>query len=153
MSEWAFGAVITEEDLEAEKRVVIEEWRLGQTAACRREKAHFCSLFAGSTFGRRLPAGDIESIQGFSLSVIRDFYRRWYTPRNMAVIAVGPFELEVISERMVAEHFGRQPPGEPLPPSPLDQVRLFRGSQIVVFEDDEEDRWALLDFVPFGFGF
>ena len=153
MSEWAFGAVITEEDLEAEKRVVIEEWRQGQTASCRREKAHFCSLFANSKFGRRLPAGEIESIQEFSLSAVQQFYRRWYTPRNMAVIAVGPFRPEVTPEKMIAEHFRRQPPGEQLPASSLEQMRPFSGSQIVVFEDDEEDRLALCDFSTLWFFF
>jgi len=64
----------------------------------------------------------------------------------MAVIAVGHFGPEAAPEKMIAEHFGRQPPGEQLPASSLEQMRPFRGSQIVVFEDDEEDRLALCDF-------
>jgi len=47
-------------------------------------------------YADRRPIGKEEVIRNVSAQRVRDFYRRWYRPENMAVIAVGDFsDLEV----------------------------------------------------------
>jgi len=42
-------------------------------------------------YADRRPIGEEKVIRSVSAQRVRDFYRRWYRPENMAVVAVGDF--------------------------------------------------------------
>lgn len=48
-------------------------------------------LTACLQYADRLPIGEEEIIRSVPGQRVRDFYRTWYRPDNMAVIAVGDF--------------------------------------------------------------
>ena len=70
-------------------------------------------LLAGSRYAERLPIGTVEVLQNFPHEAVTRFYRDWYRPDMMAVIAVGDFDGAEV-ERMITETFGRIPaPAQP----------------------------------------
>lgn len=97
LSDFAGYATFLDEPLEIERKVVVNElcqnfsdssWKLAK------KKCDF--LVAGSVYEDRFPTGLIEVIQTAPAEKIRDFYRRWYRPDRMAVIAIGDFDPEKV---------------------------------------------------------
>ncbi|EKX39800.1 hypothetical protein GUITHDRAFT_143191 [Guillardia theta CCMP2712] len=92
LREWAFHIRCTDDDVNKERGIVMEEWRQGRTAHGRTDENYFQTLMDGSTYARRLPIGKIDVIKHCKPSVVRDFYKKWYHPQRMAVVAVGDFD-------------------------------------------------------------
>ncbi|MCH8247165.1 MAG: insulinase family protein [Bacteroidetes bacterium] len=111
LEDWAHLISLEPEEIDLERGVVIEEWRLGRGADARMRDKQFPILFRGSRYAERLPVGTFESLQGFEIGRVRDFYQKWYRPDLMAVIAVGDFDEDVI-EDMIRRHFASIPAAE-----------------------------------------
>jgi len=99
------GAMLLEPvQVDKERGVVLEEWRTRRGAQGRIVDQMVLSTYQGSRYAERLPIGTEESIQGFEPEALRRFYRDWYRPDLMAVMAVGDFEPhEVIA--LIEHHF------------------------------------------------
>lgn len=117
LEEWASGITFDSLQVELERGVVMEEWRLGQGAASRIQSQQFPTIAAKSRYADRLPIGTPESLQTFSHEALRRYYRDWYRPDLMAVIVVGDFEADSM-EAMIRETFARIP----APESPRERV-------------------------------
>jgi len=115
LEEWAFNATLTEEEFEKERAVVLEEWRVGRNADARMLDEIYPILFKGSRYASRRPIGSTEIIRDAPIEALRRFYRDWYRPDLMAVIAVGDFDV-IETTRMIRERFARQEgPEKPRP--------------------------------------
>jgi len=108
LEDWAGAIAFDTAEVRRERGVVIEEWRLGRGAGARIQAKQFPVLFAGSRYAERLPIGDPDIIRGATVETIRRFYREWYRPDLMAVVAVGDFDPRQV-EAMIRERFGRIP--------------------------------------------
>jgi len=108
LEDWAHKVSFEGEEIDKERGVVIEEWRLGLGAGSRVRDQQLPVLFSGSRYAERLPIGTLDVLQEFDYEAARRFYRDWYRPDLMAVIAVGDFDGEAI-EAKIQEHFGRIP--------------------------------------------
>src|SRR5262249_22741366 len=102
LSDWAGAATMSDCEITKERGVVLEEWRLGRGAGERMRRIWFPVLFHGSRYAERLPIGKPEIIQHAPPGRIRDFYRDWYTPERMMVIAVGDVDPAGL-ERLIPE--------------------------------------------------
>lgn len=105
LSEWAFRVSFEPEEVDKERGVIVEEWRLGRGADGRVQDKQFPLLLAGSRYAERLPIGKREVVETAPVSQITSFYRDWYRPDLMAVIAVGDFDAAAI-EALVRLTFG-----------------------------------------------
>ena len=92
LKEWAFYVRCSDEDVEAERSVVYEEWRQGRSAAGRSDEDYFQTLMKGSRYATRLPIGKLDVIKHAKPATVRGFYQKWYHPKRMAVVCVGDFE-------------------------------------------------------------
>ncbi len=90
--DWASGLTFEEHEVDQERGVVIEEWRSGRGAGARVRDLQLPVLFKGTRHAQRLPIGSPEALQSFSSERLEDFYRDWYRPGLMAVVAVGDFD-------------------------------------------------------------
>ena len=111
LRDWATGITFDPEEIESERKVVIEEWRRGQGAQSRIRDKVLPVILKDSLYARRLPIGTLESLQNFSRDDLLRFYRDWYRPDLMAVIAVGDFDTKLI-EKLIHEQFDSVPPTE-----------------------------------------
>lgn len=113
LEDWASGVSLEDEEIERERGVVIEEWRGDRGAGARLRDAEIPYRFHGSRYAERLPIGDPEVLREAPPQRLRDFYRDWYRPDLMAVVAVGDFEAAEV-EAEIRERFGKlEAPDEP----------------------------------------
>jgi zinc protease len=106
LRDWAGDISMDSTEVEAERGVVIEEWRLRRGAGARVSDRQFPFLFAGSRYAERMPIGDPETLRTAPVSTLRRFYERWYRPELMAVVAVGDFDPREMEARIRAEFGG-----------------------------------------------
>ena len=111
LSDWAYAISFDPEEVELERDVVLEEWRLGQGFSSRFQENWFPPIFGTSRYTDRGPIGLTEIIETAPVERLRTFYERWYRPDLMAVVAVGDFDTDLI-EAKVKQHFASPPEGE-----------------------------------------
>ena len=116
LSDWAHAITFDPVEVEKERGVILEEWRLGRGAQERIRRKQWPVLLAGSLYPERFPIGQPEVIEGATAERVREFYRRWYRPDLMAVVAVGDFDAGEV-EKLIHSHFG----GIPRPADPADR--------------------------------
>jgi zinc protease len=102
-------------EIDKERGVITEEWRLGLGAEDRMMQKYVPVLLKDSKYAERLPIGKIDIIKSFPHDTLRAFYKSWYRPDLMAVIIVGDID-PVLAEQKVKEYIGRVPKAVNPPP-------------------------------------
>ena len=105
LADFAGRATLTDAEIQKERGVVLEEWRLGLGAEDRIWRKHYPVLYHGSRYADRLPIGLPDVIAQAPAARLRDFYRTWYTPDRMAVVVVGDVD-PALMDSLVHVHFG-----------------------------------------------
>ena len=111
LSDWAYAVSFDPEEVELERGVVLEEWRLYQGFDSRLQQNLLDLLFGSSLYASRAPIGLTEVIENAPVETLRAYYERWYRPDLMAVVAVGDFDVETI-EAKIKQYFAPPPEGE-----------------------------------------
>ena len=106
LSEWASAATILPEDVEEERGIILDEYRLRDESASGRISNFLDAIYyKGTVYEGMLIGGSEESISSVTAAQLRDFYETWYRPDNMAVVVVGDLPVTQM-EQLVVEHFG-----------------------------------------------
>jgi zinc protease len=105
LEDWAQNVTFSDEEIDKERGVVIEEWRLGQGANQRMRDQYFPILFKNSRYAVRLPIGKKEIIENASYDAVKRFYNDWYRPDLMSIIAVGDIDVDEM-EAKIKSRFG-----------------------------------------------
>ncbi len=111
LEDWAHNVTYDNEEVDKERGVVIEEWRLGRGADERVERQHYKKLFYNSKYAEHDVIGDTGILRNASYNVVKRFYKDWYRPDLMAIIAVGDFDVDKV-ERLIKEQFSSIPKRE-----------------------------------------
>jgi zinc protease len=106
LEEWAHHVTFDSTEIEKERGVVVEEWRLGRGANARMLDKQLPILFHESRYAQRLPIGQKEILETAPREAFTRFYQDWYRPDLMAVVAVGDFDKTII-EKLIQEHFSK----------------------------------------------
>ena len=134
LREWASEATLSPQEIDSEKKVVIEEWRLRQGLAQRLGDVQKKALFEGSRYFDRFPIGLPEIINGADQNLVKGFYQKWYQPENISIIAVGDFDTNQI-ENFIHKYFNYQ--GTQKGKTPKEHSLKKLKNKYVVFSDDE----------------
>ena len=105
LREWAGDVSFDPDEIDKERGVVIEEWRLRQGGSNRIMNQQYPVLLKGSRYPERFPIGTEENLRTFPHDRLTAFYRDWYRPDLMTVIAVGDFDDQAVEAR-IRELFG-----------------------------------------------
>ncbi len=105
LEDWAHNASLTDEAIDDERGVVLEEYRLGLGPNKRMMQEYLPKLMYGSKYATRLPIGTKENLDNFEYKDVRDYYKNWYRPDLMAVVAVGDLDPKKLEEK-IKSHFG-----------------------------------------------
>ncbi len=116
LEDWAHNVSFDPAEIDKERGVITEEWRLRRGAGARMQDKQFPILLKGSRYAERLPIGDMEVVQSFKHERLKKFYADWYRPELMAVVAVGDFDKAAV-EALIKTHF------ESIPKSPARKLR------------------------------
>src|ERR1700730_10487629 len=137
LEDWAHNVSFDPVEIDRERGVILEEWRLGLGADERIQDAQFPLLLRGSRYADRLPIGKPETIQNVNHERLKQFYLDWYRPDLMAVVAVGDFDKPTI-EAEIKSHFGSIPPAaSSAKPRPAYAVPDQPGTSYSVITDPE----------------
>jgi zinc protease len=104
LRDWAGGILMDEKDIEEERNIIIEEWRTSQGYEQRLRDQYLPYLLYKSQYAKRLPIGDIELLKTFPASDLKAFYKKWYRPDLMAIVAIGDQSPEIV-EAYIQEFF------------------------------------------------
>ena len=102
MHDWACGLLLLEDEIDAERGVIREEWRTGAQANRRMWKAINPLKYPNSQYAKRDVIGDTAVINNFAYDALRDYYKKWYGPDNQAIIVVGDIDVDQIEQKIKA---------------------------------------------------
>ena len=115
LEDWAHGLSMNDADIDSERGIVLEELRIGKGVEDRVNKVLLPKVLNGSRYAERLPIGKEQIIRNFNYDAIKRFYRDWYRPDLMAVVAVGDIDPDQ-AQKLIERHFGRlKNPANPRP--------------------------------------
>lgn len=100
LNDWAHGLLLTDEEIEKERGVIREEWRMRQTTEWRIGEKTSPIVYSGTKYGYHDVIGKKEIIDNFPPQLLRDFYHMWYRPDNQAIIVIGDIDVNDIENRI-----------------------------------------------------
>jgi zinc protease len=136
LEDWAHNVTFDNEEIDKERGVVMEEWRLRRGAGARTTDKLFPILLKGSRYADRLPIGKPEILQNFKPDTLKKFYKDWYRPDLMAVVAVGDFDKTVV-ENLIKQRFTPIPAASSPRPRVEYDVPDHEGSVYAITTDKE----------------
>ncbi|MFW5830841.1 MAG: M16 family metallopeptidase [Prolixibacteraceae bacterium] len=109
--DWAGQVTDSDEEIEAERGVIYEEWRGGRGANQRMMQEWLPVFLHDSRYAERLPIGEMDIIQNAPPEDLRRYREDWYRPDLQAIIVVGDFDQEKMVEK-VKDKFAALPAAE-----------------------------------------
>ena len=140
LKDWSNGLLLTDEEIDKERGVIHEEWRLRRSAQQRMLENQLETLYPGSKYGKRMPIGLMEIVDNFPYQVLRDYYHKWYRPDNQALVIVGDVDVDHI-EAQIKELFK----GMTLDPNAaqvVDEPVPDNDEPIIVIDKDKEQQYS-----------
>ena len=147
LEDWAHGLTLTDADIDKERDIILEEARLGKGAGDRMQKVLMPKIYNGSRYADRLPIGQEDVIRNVKPETLRRFYRDWYRPDLMAVVAVGDID-PAKAEQMIRRHFSGLKNPVPERPREYAQIPARTDSEALVVTDKEAGPASILIRYP-----
>ena len=98
LRDWSADAIIDAAALNAERNVIVEEWRARSLSDDGMKL--FKERNAGTQYAERNPIGSMDIINTCTADQMRAFYKRWYQPQNQCVIACGDFDPDLMVKKI-----------------------------------------------------
>lgn len=108
LRDWAGGLTLDPKEIDKERGVIREEWRLRSSATQRIFERNLETLYPGSRYGKRMPIGLMSVIDNFKPEALRAYYKKWYRPDLQGVIVVGDIDPDKV-EASIERIFGSLP--------------------------------------------
>lgn len=148
LAQWLRAATLDEDEVVAERGVVLDEWRVRDQTLEGRIGATLDTMFlAGSGYEGRQPIGTDSAIEAMTAAPLRRFYETWYRPDNAAIVVVGDFDVDDVEE-LVHERFDDLGPAAPgaLPARDLGIDAYTEAAAVVLADPDEVQAEAELTY-------
>ena len=143
--DWANGLTLDPKEIDKERGVIHEEWRLRSTASMRMFERSLPKLYPGSKYGNRMPIGLMSVVDNFKPETLRAYYEKWYRPDNQGIIVVGDIDVDHV-EAKIKELFS--PIEMSANPAPVVREPVPDNAKpIVVIEKDKEHRVNTVELI------
>lgn len=137
LSEVASKAVLSPSIINNEREIIVDELSQKRSAWTRYANAKHRITCEGSPYAHLVDRDkEIKSVRECPADVIQNFYKRWYQPENIAVIAVGDFDPKTTSS-LIEKHFGKIPKSNDAPSVHHYPLKENPGSRFLCFSDPE----------------
>ena len=140
LKDWSNGLLLTDEEIDKERGVIHEEWRLRRSAQQRMLENQLETLYPGSKYGKRMPIGLMKIVDNFPYQVLRDYYHKWYRPDNQALVIVGDVDVDHI-EAQIKELF-KDAVLDPNAAQVVDEPVPDNEQPIIVVDKDKEQQYS-----------
>lgn len=143
LRDWSCDLLLEDAEIDAERKVIQEEWRMRNDPSFRFRSAMAPKIFSESQY-QQTPIGTMDVVMNFPYKALRDYYHKWYRPDQQGIIIVGDFNADEM-EKKVVEIFSDIPMPENA--APRDYVRVSDNEQPLFFAfEDPELKNARVDF-------
>lgn len=136
LKDWSNGLSLEPDEIDKERDVVHNEWRLGEGPSQRMITRSLPKMYPGSKYGERMPIGLMSVIDSFKPQTLRAYYQKWYRPDNQAIIVVGDIDVDHI-EAQIKSLFGGIKV-DPNAPKVIPELVPDNKEAIYIFEKDKE---------------
>lgn len=138
LRDWSTGLTLDPEEIDKERGVIHEEWRMRTSAQSRMLERNLEKLYPGSKYGKRYPIGLMSVVDNFKPKELVDYYHKWYHPDHQGIIVVGDVDVNHV-EAEIKRLFGgiKNPENE----APLVDEQVPDNAQpIVIIDKDKEQQ-------------
>ena len=136
LKDWSNGLSLEPDEIDKERDVVHNEWRLGEGPSQRMITRALPKMYPGSKYGERMPIGLMSVIDSFKPQTLRAYYQKWYRPDNQAIIVVGDVDVNHIEAQIKALFGGIKV--APNAPKVVPEQVPDNKEAIYIFEKDKE---------------
>ncbi len=145
LRDWSCGLLLEQDEIDKERGVIHEEWRLRTSAINRMLERNLESLYPGSKYGLRFPIGLMSVVDNFKRQELVDYYHKWYHPANQGIIVVGDVDVDHV-EAEIKRLFGDiKTPDNPAA-LVVEQVP-DNAEPIVVIDKDKEFQQTIIELM------
>jgi zinc protease len=101
LRDWSGDLLLKDADIDAERGVIVGEWRQRNSSANNRllQKA-VPVVYGNSIYGSRMPIGKMDVVETFKPKTLRNFYKKWYCPQNQCIIVVGDVDVDKVETQI-----------------------------------------------------
>jgi len=142
LNDWSHYLLLTDEEIDAERGVITEEWRTRRTAGFRMQRQFFPVLLNGSKYMNRDVIGDLDVIKNFKYETLRNFYHDWYRTDLQAIAIVGDIDVDAVEQKVKALLSKIEPVTNPLKREFYD-VPDHKEPLYVLASDKEADSYSV----------
>ena len=100
LHDWANDLLLEDEEIDAERAVIHEEWRQSNVGQMRILEKLLPEIYPDNKYGVRLPIGTMEIVDNFPYQALRDYYEAWYRPDQQGVVVVGDVDVDAIEAKI-----------------------------------------------------
>jgi zinc protease len=104
LKDWSNGLTLDSKEIDNERDVIHNEYRLSMQAPMRIYERQLPLLFKDSKYGQRMPIGLMSVVDNFKPEALRSYYQKWYRPDNQAIVIVGDVDVDKI-EAQIKKNF------------------------------------------------
>lgn len=145
LHDWADALTLDPKEIDNERGVIHEEWRLRTSAGSRMFERNLPAIYPGSKYGVRYPIGLMSVVDNFKPKELRDYYEKWYHPSNQGIIVIGDVDVNH-TEAMIKKLFGDIK--NPANAAPIvDEPVPDNAQPIVIIDKDKEQSTSDVDIM------
>ncbi|MDN3493386.1 M16 family metallopeptidase [Winogradskyella bathintestinalis] len=100
LKDWSNYLLLTDEEIDAERGVIREEWRTRQNGSMRIFQQSLSTTYNNSKYAERLPIGQMDIVDNFEYKALRDFYHDWYRTDLQAIAIIGDIDVDAIEKKI-----------------------------------------------------
>ena len=103
LHDWSGHITLDAKEIDAERKVIHEEWRTKRNVRDRIYEQTLPKLFPDSNrYAYRMPIGKMEVVDNFPHQALRDYYHKWYRPDLQAIIVAGDIDADYVEQQIKA---------------------------------------------------
>lgn len=99
--DWSCEILLEEDEINAERGVIEEEWRSRNDAQSRMIEAVLPQIYEEYNY-QQTPIGKMEIVRNFPPEAIRAYYKKWYRPDQQGIVIVGDFDAAEMEKKVIA---------------------------------------------------
>ena len=100
LHDWSGYLDLEADEIDKERGVIHEEWRLRSSASQRIFNRNLETLYPGSRYGKRMPIGLMSVVDNFPPDTLRAYYKKWYRPNLQGIIVVGDIDVDQVEAKV-----------------------------------------------------
>ena len=143
LKDWSNGLLLEDKEIDKERGVIHEEWRVRSSASQRMFERNLETLYPGSKYGKRMPIGLMSVVDNFKYDEIRNYYHKWYRPDNQAIVVVGDIDVDR-TEAKIKEMFSSIPGPAADAAQVVDIEVPDNAEPIFVIDKDKEQQYNVI---------